>query len=144
MIRLGEAAVGDVLVKDAEVYRELLHDGNPNACSNGEAEAEVLSLGVRCARGIGKDKADPGFEIRDNGPSFLDKVVSWAKESTGEPGVGTVDYGGIHSAEEEFGVPAVPSLISDFVQLPSHRDELGEIAVIIGVINREEAGRFYR
>ena len=43
MIRLGEAAVGDVLVKDAEVYRKLLHDGNPNACSNGEAEAEVLA-----------------------------------------------------------------------------------------------------
>lgn len=59
MIRLGEAAVGDVLVKDAEVYRELLHDGNPNACSDGEAEAEVLSLGVRCARDVGKDKADP-------------------------------------------------------------------------------------
>ena len=55
-----------------------------------------------------------------------------------------MDYGGVHSAEEEFGVPAVPSLISDFVQLPSHRDELGEIAVIIGVINGEEAGRFYR
>jgi hypothetical protein len=48
-----------VLVKDAEVYRELLHDGNPNACSNGEAEAEVLSLGVRCARGIREHEADP-------------------------------------------------------------------------------------
>ena len=144
MFRLGEAAVGDVLVKDAEVYRELLHDGNPNTCSDGEAEAEVLSLGVGCARGIGKDEADPGFEIRDNGPSFLDKVVSRAKESTSEPWVGAVDYGGIHSAEEEFGVPAVPSLISDFVQLPSHRDELGEITVIVGVIDGEEAGRLYR
>ena len=59
MIWLGEAAVGDVLVKDAEVYRELLHDGNPNTCSDGEAEAEVLSLGVGCARGIGEDEADP-------------------------------------------------------------------------------------
>ena len=74
----------------------------------------------------------------------MDKVVSRSKESTSEPGVGPVDYGGVHSAEEKFGVPAVPSLISDFVQLPSHRDELGEIAVIIGVINGEEAGRFYR
>jgi len=144
MFRLGEAAVGDVLVKDAEVYRELLHDGNPNTCSDGEAEAEVLSLGVGCARGIGKDEADPGFEIRDNGPSFLDKVVSRAKESTGKPGVRTMNYGGVHSAEEEFGVPAVPSLISDFVQLPSHRDELGEITVIVGVIDGEEAGRLYR
>ena len=142
MFRLGEAAVGDVLVKDAEVYRELLHDGNPNTCSDGEAEAEVLSLGVGCARGIGKDEADPGFEIRDNGPSFLDKVVSRAKEPTSEPRVGAVDYGGIHSAEEEFGVPAVPSLISDFVQLPSHCDELGEVTVIVGVIDGEETGRF--
>ncbi len=133
-----------MLVKDAEVYRELLHDGNPNACSNGEAEAEVLSLRVRCACGIGKDEADPGFKVRDNGPSFLDKVVSRAKESTSEPGIGAVDYGGVHSAEEEFGVPAVPSLIPDFIQLPSHRDELGEIAVIIGVINGEETGCFYR
>jgi len=48
-----------VLVKDAEIDRELLDNGNPNACSNGEAEAEVLSLGVRCARGIGEDEADP-------------------------------------------------------------------------------------
>ena len=59
MVRLGEAAVGDVLVKDAQVDRELLHDGNPNACSDGEAEAEVLSLGVGCARSIGKHEADP-------------------------------------------------------------------------------------
>jgi len=59
MIRLGESAVGNVLVKDAEVYRELLHDGNPNACSDGEAEAEVLSLGVRCACGICEHEADP-------------------------------------------------------------------------------------
>ena len=59
MIRLGEAAVRDVLVKDAEVYRELLHDGNPNACSNGEAEAEVLSLGVGCTRGIREHETNP-------------------------------------------------------------------------------------
>ena len=59
MVRLGEAAVGDVLVKDAQVDRELLHYGNPNACSDGEAEAEVLSLGVGCARGIGEHEADP-------------------------------------------------------------------------------------
>ena len=59
MVRLGEAAVGDVLVKDAQVDRELLHDGNPNACSDGEAKAEVLSLGVGCARGIGEHEADP-------------------------------------------------------------------------------------
>lgn len=144
MVRLGETAVGDVLVKDAEVYRELLHDGNPNACSDGEAKTEVLSLGVGCAGGIGKDEADPGFEIRDDGPSLLDKVVPRAKESTSEPGIGTVDYGGVHSAEEEFGVSAVPPLISDFVQLPSHRDELGEIAVVIGIIDGEEASRFYR
>jgi hypothetical protein len=144
MIRLGEATVRDVLVKNAEVYRELLHDGNPNACSDGEAEAEVLSLGVGCARGIGKHEADPRFEIRDNGPSLLDKVVTWAKESTREPRVRTVDYGGIHSTEEEFSITAVPSLISDFVQLPSYRDELGEIAVIVGVINGEETGCFYR
>ena len=59
MVWLGETAVGDVLIKDAEVYRELLHDGNSNACSDGEAEAEVLSLGVGCARGIGEHEADP-------------------------------------------------------------------------------------
>lgn len=44
MIRLREPAVGDVLVKDAEIDRELLDNGNSNACSDGEAEAEVLSL----------------------------------------------------------------------------------------------------
>ena len=59
MVRLGEAAVGDVLVKDAQVDRELLLDGNANACSDGEAEAEVLSLGVGCARSIGEYEANP-------------------------------------------------------------------------------------
>ena len=44
MIWLREPAVGDVLVKDAEIDRELLDNGNSNACSDGEAEAEVLSL----------------------------------------------------------------------------------------------------
>ena len=58
MIRLGKAAVGDVLVKDAEIDRELLDNGNSNACSDGEAEAEVLSLGVGCARGIGENESD--------------------------------------------------------------------------------------
>ena len=51
-----------------------------------------------------------------------------------------MDYWGVHSAEEEFGVSAVPSFISNFVQLPAHRDELGEIAVVVGVIDGEEAG----
>ena len=55
-----------------------------------------------------------------------------------------MDYGSVHSAEEEFSIPAIPSLISDFVQLPAHRDELGEIAVIIGVIDGEEVGRLCR
>ena len=55
-----------------------------------------------------------------------------------------MDYGSVHSAEEEFGVSAVPSLISDFVQLPAHRDELGKIAVVVGIIDREEAGRLCR
>jgi len=55
-----------------------------------------------------------------------------------------MDYGGIHSAEEEFSVSTIPSLVSDFVQLPAHRDELGEIAVIIGVIDGEEARRLCR
>jgi len=59
MVWLGETAVGDMLIKDAQIDRELFHNGNPNACSDGEAEAEVLSLGVRCARGIGEDEADP-------------------------------------------------------------------------------------
>ncbi len=54
-----------------------------------------------------------------------------------------MDYGGVHSAEEEFGVPSVPSFISDFVQLPSHCDQLGEVAVIVGVIDGEEASRLY-
>ena len=54
-----------------------------------------------------------------------------------------MDHWGVHSAEEEFGVSAVPSFISDFVQLPSHGDELWEITVIVGVIDGEEAGRLY-
>ena len=44
MTRLREPTVGDVLVKYAEIDRELLDNGNSNACSDGKAEAEVLSL----------------------------------------------------------------------------------------------------
>ena len=96
------------------------------------------------AGSIREHETDPGFEVRDNGPSFLDEIVARTEEATGEPGVGTVDYGGVHAAEEEFGIAAVPAFISDLVQLPAHGDELGEITIIVRVVDRKEAGCFSR
>ena len=131
IVWLGEAAVGDMLVKDAEIDGELIHDWDSHSCSDREAEAEVLSLGIGGAGRIREHETDPGFEVRDNGPSFLDEIVARTEEATGEPGVGTVDYGGVHAAEEEFGIAAVPAFISDLIQLPAHGDELGEITIIV-------------
>ena len=135
LIRFGKATVGDMLVKDTEIDGELIHDWDSDSCSDGEAKAEVLSLGIGGAGRIREHETDPGFEVRDNGPSFLDEVVARTEEATGEPGVGTVDYGGVHAAEEEFGIAAVPAFISDLVQLPAHGDELGEIPIIVRVVD---------
>ena len=44
LIRFGKAAIGDVLVKDTEIDGELIHDWDSHACSDREAEAEVLAL----------------------------------------------------------------------------------------------------
>lgn len=95
----GEASIGDVLVHDAEVHGELLHNGNPNARTNRKAEAEVLALGVRSPGGVSEHKANTGFEIRDNGPVGLNKIVAGAEEATCEPGVGALDSGTKHPAK---------------------------------------------
>ena len=144
MIRFGEAAVGDVLVKDAEIDGELIHDRDSHSCSDREAEAEVLSLRIGGAGGIRENETDPGFEVRDNGPAFLDEVVARAKEATGEPRIGSVNDRGVHATEEEFGIAAVPSFISDWIQLPTHGDELGEIPIIVRVVDGKETGCFGR
>ena len=139
---LGKAAVGDVLEEDAEVDREAIHHRDADAGANGEAEAEVLTLGVGGARGVGEHEADAGLEVRDHGPTFLDKVVAGAEEAAGEPGIRAVDDRGIHAAEEELGVAAGPVVVTNLVQLPSHGDELGEVAVVVGVPDGEKAGGF--
>ena len=88
-----------MLVHDAEVNGELLHNGNPNARTNSKAEAEVLALGVRSPCGVSEHKSDTGFEVGNNGPVGLDKVVAWAKETSCEPGVGALDSGTKHAAK---------------------------------------------
>ena len=95
----GEASIGDVLVHDAEVHGELLRDGNSNPRTNRKAEAEVLALGVRSPGGVSEHEANTGFEIRDNGPVGLNKIVTGAEEATCEPGVGALDSGGKHAAK---------------------------------------------
>ena len=144
MIWFGKATVGDMLVKDTEINGELIHDWDSDSCSDGEAKAEVLSLGIGGAGGICEHETDPGFKVRDNGPSFLDEVVAWTEQASREPGVGTMDYGGVHAAEEEFCIATVPAFISDLIQLPSHGDELGEIPIIVRVVDGKESGCFAR
>ena len=142
MFGFGEAAVGDMLVHCAHVDGELIHDGDANADSYLEAEAEVLSLGIGSAGGIGEHEADPGFKVRDDRPAFLDKVIARAEKATGKPRIRAVDDGSVHSAEEKLGVSSVPSVVADFIQLPTDGDKLREVAVIVGVVNREKAGCF--
>lgn len=113
--RFGQAAVGDVLVEDADIRRELVFDGDANACPEGEAEAKVLALGVGKSGGVGEDKANAGFEVGDYGQIFLDEIVARTEESTCEPRIGAVGDGGKHAAEEELEITAGPTLITDLV-----------------------------
>ena len=53
-----------------------------------------------------------------------------------------MDDRGIHPAEEEFGVATGPAVIADLVQLPTHRNQLGQVAVVVGVSDRKQAGGF--
>lgn len=94
-----EAAVGDMLVHNAEIDGELIHDGESGAESDSKAEAEVLALGVRSPGGVSEHEANTGFEIRDNGPVGLNKIVTGAEEATCEPGVGALDSGSKHAAK---------------------------------------------
>jgi len=125
MFRFREAAIGNMLVHGAEVYRETIHDRNADPNSYFKTEAEVLSLGVGSARGVGEHEADPRFEVGDDRPAFLDEIIPRAKETTGEPWVGPVNDWPVHTAEKEFGVAPIPTLVADFIQLPTDGDELG-------------------
>ena len=139
-----ETTVGDVLVHNAEIDSEFFRDGESGADSNGKAEAEVLALGVGGASCVGEHKADAGFEVGNDGPAFLDKVVAWAEEAACEPWIGSLDDGPEHTAKEELGIAAVPTFVADLVELPPNGDELGEINIIIGIIDGTEASGFGR
>jgi len=142
MFRFREAAVGDVLVHGAHIDGELIHDGDADSDTDFKAEAEVLSLGVRGSCGVGKHEADTGLEVGDDRPTLLDEVIARPEKATGKPRIRAVDDGSVHSAEQEFGVAPVPALVADFIQLPADGNELREVAVIVGVVNREKAGCF--
>ena len=140
----GETAVGDVLVHNAEIDGEFFRDGEAGADSDGKAEAEVLALGVGGAGGVGEHKADAGFEIWNDGPAFLDKIVAGAEEGACEPWIGSLDNGPEHAAKEEFGITTVPTFVANLVELPSDGDELGKINIIVGIIDGAEASGFGR
>ena len=133
-----------MLVHHSEIDGELVHDGESGADSDGKAEAEVLALGVGGAGGVGEHKADAGFEVGNDGPAFLDKVVAWAEEAACEPRIGSLNDGPEHAAEEEFGITTVPTFVADLVELPSDSDELGKINIIVGIIDGAEASSFCR
>lgn len=133
-----------MLVHHSEIDGELFHDGEAGTDSDGKAEAEVLTLGVRGASGVGEHKADAGFEVGNDGPAFLDKVVAWAEEAACEPWIGSLNDGTEHAAKEELGIATVPTFVADLIELPSDGDELGKINIIVGIINREKASGFGR
>jgi len=133
-----------MLVHNSEIDSELFHDGESGTDSDGKAEAEVLALGVGGAGGVGEHKADAGFEVGNDGPAFLDKVVAGAEEAACEPWIGSLDDGPEHAAKEELSITTVPTFIADLVELPSDGDELGKINIIVGVIDGEEPSGFGR
>ncbi len=142
--RFREAAVGDMLVHNSEIDGELFHDGESGADSDGKAEAEVLALGVGGAGGVGEHKADAGFEVGNDGPAFLDKVVAWAEEAACEPWIGSLNDRPEHAAKEKLGIATIPTFVADLIELPSDGDELGKINIIVGIIDGAEASGFGR
>ena len=140
----GETAVGDVLVHDAEIDGKFFRDGEAGAESDGKTEAEVLALGVGGTGGVGEHKADAGFEVGNEGPAFLDKVVAWSEKGACEPWIGSLDNGPEHATKEELGITTVPTFVADLVELPSDGDELGKINIIVGIIDGAEASCFGR
>ena len=133
-----------MLVHNAEIDGELVHDGEAGADSDGKAKAEVLALGVGGAGGVGEHKADTGFEVGNDGPAFLDKVVAGAEEAACEPWIGSLNNGPEHAAKKELGITTIPAFVADLIELPSDGDELGKINIIVGIINREQASGFGR
>ena len=140
----GEAAVRNVLVHDSEIDGELVCDGKTSPESDGKAEAEVLALGVGGAGGMSEHEADSGFEVGNDGPTFLDEVVAGTEEGASEPWIGALDNGTEHTAEKELGVATIPTFVADLVELPPDGDELGEINIIVGIVNGAEASGFSR
>ena len=133
-----------MLVHDSQIDGEFFCDGEAGADSDGKAEAEVLALGVGGAGGVGKHKADSGFEVGNDGPTFLDEVVAGSEEAACEPWIGTLDYGTEHAAEKELCVSTIPTFVADLVELPPTGDELGKINIIVGIIDGTEASGFGR
>ncbi len=133
-----------MLVHNTEIDGELIHDGESGADSDGKAEAEVLALGVGGAGRVGEHKADAGFEVGNDGPAFLDKVVAWAEEAACEPWIGSLNDGTEHAAKEKLGIATIPTFVADLIELPSDGDELGKINIIVGIIDGAEASGFGR
>jgi len=133
-----------MLVHNTEIDGELIHDGESGADSDGKAEAEVLALGVGGAGCVGEHKADARFEVGNDGPAFLDKVVAWAEEAACEPWIGSLNDGPEHAAKEKLGIATIPTFVADLIELPSDGDELGKINVIVGIIDGAEASGFGR
>lgn len=133
-----------MLVHNAEIDGKFFRDGEAGADSNGKTEAKVLALGVGGAGGVGEHKADAGFEVGNDGPAFLDKVVAWAEKGACEPWIGSLDNGPKHAAKEEFGITTIPTFVADLIELPSDGDELRKINIIIGIIDGVEASGFGR
>ena len=133
-----------MLVHNTEIDGELIHDGESGADSDGKAEAEVLALGVGGAGCVGEHKADAGFEVGNDGPAFLDKVVAWSEEAACEPWIGSLNDGPEHAAKEKLGIATIPTFVADLIELPSDGDELRKINIIIGIIDGAEASGFRR
>ncbi len=133
-----------MLVHNTEIDGELIHDGESGADSDGKAEAEVLALGVGGAGGVGEHKANAGFEVGNDRPAFLDKVVAWAEEAACEPWIGSLNDRPEHAAKEKLGIATIPTFVADLIELPSDGDELGKINIIVGIIDGAEASGFCR
>jgi hypothetical protein len=55
-----------------------------------------------------------------------------------------LDNGTEHPAKEELGITTVPTFVADLIELPSDGDELGEINIIVRIIDGAETSGFGR
>src|SRR5271168_3074414 len=74
--RIRKSGVGDVLILRPETYEEIIGDVVLRARADNKGEVKILTEAARLRIRIGKKEPDPSFDIGNDLPAWLHKVVT--------------------------------------------------------------------